>query len=139
MGEEDLHDGADHGNIGEAAEARNVDRQEAPLGRERRRPPAFLEPFIAEHDGEPCCQHVDRDARDHLVAALVDGRIAMDQRKADGGEDGEEQADPGRTVDRDADAAMKAAISILPSSPMSTIPERSDQRPAMQARISGTV
>ena len=39
----------------------------------------------------------------------------------------------------EAEAATKAAISILPSRPISTMPARSDQRPAMQARISGTL
>ena len=34
-------------------------------------------------------------------------------------------------------AEPKAPTSILPSSPMSTTPERSDHRPARQARISG--
>src|ERR1700677_2285229 len=35
-------------------------------------------------------------------------------------------------------AEAKAPTRILPSSPMSTMPERSDQRPAKQARMSGT-
>ena len=35
-------------------------------------------------------------------------------------------------------AAAKAAPSILPSSPMSTMPARSLHRPARQAQISGT-
>ena len=34
-------------------------------------------------------------------------------------------------------AEPNAPTSILPSSPMSTMPERSDQRPARQARMSG--
>src|SRR5215469_11166468 len=34
-------------------------------------------------------------------------------------------------------AAAKAAASILPSRPISTMPERSDSRPAMAQRISG--
>ena len=46
------------------------------------------------------------------------------------------QAEP-KTAE--AEAATKAAISILPSSPMSTIPARSDHRPAMHARIKGTL
>src|SRR3984885_10981910 len=37
-----------------------------------------------------------------------------------------------------AAAEANAPTRILPSSPMSTMPERSDQRPAKQARMSGT-
>src|SRR5580693_431289 len=37
-----------------------------------------------------------------------------------------------------AAAEANAPTKILPSSPMSTTPERSDQRPAKQARMSGT-
>ena len=44
------------------------------------------------------------------------------------------QAEP---VAKAVTAAAKAAMSILPSSPISTTPARSDQRPAMAAQISG--
>src|SRR5579863_5242141 len=37
-----------------------------------------------------------------------------------------------------ATAAANAPVSILPSRPMSTTPERSDHRPARHARINGT-
>ena len=54
---------------------------------------------IAQHHGKARRQHVDGDARDHLVAALVDRGIAMHQREADRDEDGAEEPDPGRAID----------------------------------------
>ena len=44
----------------------------------------------------------------------------------------------GEPVSAAVAAAAKAAPSILPSSPMSMMPERSENRPAKAARIRGT-
>ena len=57
--------------------------------------------------------------------------------KATDAPDAGEKADPGRAEGIGAGGAAKAATSILPSRPISTTPERSDQRPARQAASSG--
>ena len=92
MVEEYLGEGPDDGNV---IEHRELEGQEAALGRECGRAAALLEPLVAQHHGQACGQHVDGDARHHLIAALVDRGIAMHQREGERGEDGAEQADPG--------------------------------------------
>ena len=82
-----------------AAPGMSMGRKRPSGGSDGVRPPS-LNQVIAQHHGKPCRQHVDGDAGDHLVAALVDRGIAMHQRKAHRDEDGEEESDPGRAIDR---------------------------------------
>ena len=62
----------------------------------------------------------------------------MDERKDDSRRDAGENAEPyDLPVKVAAAAEANAPTRILPSSPMSTIPDRSDHKPARQARMSG--
>src|SRR6185437_15226532 len=79
---------------------RQSDRHEAAFGRQRRRLAALMKPRDAEHDGEARDQDVDGDAAHHLVAALGDAGIAVDQRHHHRGRDARREADDGDMRDR---------------------------------------
>ena len=117
---------------------RQRDRVEQRVVGQLRRAAALRPDRVADQRRHAVGDHVDRGAGNDLVGALVDRGVAVDQRHPDRRGDAREQPEPGAAGEgRDA-APAKAPVSILPSRPMSTTPERSDHRPAKQARISGT-
>ena len=78
-----------------------------------------------------------RHAAHHLVAAMGDAGEAVQQRQRLGGGDAGGEPDQAEPVTAAAAAAKKAAISILPSRPMSMMPLRSENSPPMAHRTSG--
>ena len=59
-----------------------------------------MEPGLAENDGGPSGDEVDRHAGDDLVAALGDRGEAVNQRQSDGHRDRRQHTEPGRACDR---------------------------------------
>ena len=131
-------DRADDRHVADLIDERQIDRAELCLRRKLRRSAALRPDRVADKRGQAVGHHVDRGAGHDLVGALVDRGIAVDEREDDAA------ATPARSpshtlpVKVAAAADANAPTRILPSSPMSTMPERSDQRPARQARMSGT-
>jgi hypothetical protein len=81
---------------------------------------------LRDHHGQPGGQEVDRHARDQLIAAEGDGGQPMQPGHQQRGGDAGQQADPDRPRDKGEGGREKAAISILPSSPMSNTPDFSE-------------
>ena len=121
-----------------SAPGRSIGRKRA-AARQLRRLAALPEPGVGRGArSRPAARKLMRDAGDDLVAAMGDRGEAVHQRRARprrrSPAKSPSQAEPvtGATA-----AAAKAPTSILPSSPMSKMPARSENRPARQARSSG--
>ena len=84
---------ADDGDLIDVLRARPSERLETGISFQRWRSAALRVPRIADERGEACGKHIDRDARDDLVAALANGSEAMDEGKADRGDDACRQPD----------------------------------------------
>ena len=88
--------------------------------------------------GEPDREKVDRRAADDLVGAQVDREDGVQQRHQPAGEDADDQPEPPRVeLVGAARMAKKAPISIIPSRPMLTTPERSLNMPPSAPKMSG--
>ena len=119
------------------ASDRQVDRPEAFACRSGRRRPPWPVPRLRQRGAEPDEHDVDRGTGDHLVAAIRDAGIAVHHRETIANKKPAASPTQAEPVSAAAAAAAKAAASILPSKPISTTPERSENRPARAARTSG--
>lgn len=117
---------ADNRHAREFVGERQRDVAEAAVGGELRRAPALPEPLDAEKGGEARRQHVDGDARDQLVALQRDGCRALQRRGGHRHGDAGHEAKPDIVGDGSNGGGAKAAASILPSSPISKTPARSE-------------